>query len=107
VAAEPSRVTAAGLVRDTPTDRGRALVDRLSADAGARAAFLAACEAGAEAAVDRTDGLRVTLAEGRILHLRPSGNAPEMRLYTEAETPAAAQALLEAGLAALGRALDG
>lgn len=36
--------------------------------------------------VDETDGLRMTLADQRIVHLRPSGNAPELRCYAEAET---------------------
>lgn len=36
--------------------------------------------------VNVTDGLRITLADERIIHLRPSGNAPELRCYAEAET---------------------
>lgn len=44
------------------------------------------------------DGLRVTLGNGRIIHFRPSGNAPEMRCYVEAETEVAANDLLQAGL---------
>lgn len=35
--------------------------------------------------IDETDGLRITLADNRIVHLRPSGNAPELRCYAEAE----------------------
>jgi len=35
--------------------------------------------------IDHTDGLRITLADNRIVHLRPSGNAPELRCYAEAE----------------------
>jgi phosphomannomutase len=34
--------------------------------------------------VDDTDGLRITLADQTIVHLRPSGNAPELRCYAEA-----------------------
>jgi phosphomannomutase len=44
------------------------------------------------------DGLRVTLANGRIVHLRPSGNAPEMRCYVEAESEDEAKALLGRGI---------
>ena len=36
--------------------------------------------------VDTTDGLRTTFANGEIIHLRPSGNAPELRCYNEAHT---------------------
>ncbi|PKF63065.1 phosphomannomutase [Psychromonas sp. psych-6C06] len=40
--------------------------------------------------VDQTDGLRVTLADNSVIHLRPSGNAPELRCYAEACTYAQA-----------------
>jgi phosphomannomutase len=36
--------------------------------------------------VDTTDGLRATFANGEIVHLRPSGNAPELRCYNEAHS---------------------
>ncbi|WP_229618467.1 phosphomannomutase [Vibrio parahaemolyticus] len=36
--------------------------------------------------VDTTDGLRLTLKSGMIVHLRASGNAPELRCYAEADT---------------------
>jgi len=32
---------------------------------------------------DLTDGLRATFKNGTIVHLRPSGNAPELRIYAE------------------------
>jgi phosphomannomutase len=48
--------------------------------------------------VDRTDGLRATLSSGEIVHLRPSGNAPEMRCYTEGATSARAGALIAEAL---------
>ena len=35
--------------------------------------------------IDETDGLRMILADGSIVHLRPSGNAPELRCYAEAD----------------------
>lgn len=44
------------------------------------------------------DGLRVTLSDGRIIHFRPSGNAPEMRCYVEAGNEQASAALLHQGL---------
>jgi len=36
--------------------------------------------------MDQTDGVRMTFANDEIIHLRPSGNAPEFRCYTEAAT---------------------
>jgi phosphomannomutase len=51
--------------------------------------------------IDRTDGLRLTLESGVVIHLRPSGNAPEMRCYVEAATPETASATLKNMLAKL------
>ncbi|WDE99019.1 phosphomannomutase [Lentisphaera profundi] len=34
--------------------------------------------------VDTTDGVRVNFANKEVIHLRPSGNAPELRCYNEA-----------------------
>ena len=48
---------------------------------------------------DKTDGLRVTLADGAVIHLRPSGNAPEFRCYVEAATHGEAEALLKRAMA--------
>jgi phosphomannomutase len=36
--------------------------------------------------IDTTDGLRMTLSNGEVVHLRPSGNAPELRCYAEASS---------------------
>ncbi|PTB99319.1 phosphomannomutase [Marinobacter sp. Z-F4-2] len=45
--------------------------------------------------IDFTDGLRVTLQNEQIVHLRPSGNAPELRCYCEAKHPEEARRLIE------------
>ncbi|MNF64605.1 hypothetical protein D3C84_463450 [compost metagenome] len=44
--------------------------------------------------VDTTDGLRLTLSDNCIIHLRPSGNAPELRCYAEASDINHAQTLV-------------
>ncbi len=49
--------------------------------------------------VDETDGLRISFAGGEIVHLRPSGNAPELRCYAESDSPSKAEALVDLGLA--------
>ena len=49
--------------------------------------------AGEADGIDRTDGLRIHFAGGDIIHLRPSGNAPELRCYTESDSPERAAAL--------------
>jgi len=86
----PARFTHSDRIKDFPTelsqarlaamtsgdpDRDRAAVEAVFADAF-----------GPVAGLDTTDGLRITFASGEIAHLRPSGNAPELRAYTEADT---------------------
>jgi phosphomannomutase len=105
VAAEPARFTAADRLQGVATEKSKALVADFDTNAAKRAVFLARFS-GQEVAVDRTDGLRMTLADGRIVHLRPSGNAPELRLYVEADSVQAAREVLATGLQALTTELD-
>jgi phosphomannomutase len=100
VAQEPARFTAADRLENTPTEAAAALLARLTGSPPDLAALLARLEERA-VATDLTDGLRVTLASGRVLHLRPSGNAPEFRIYAEAESAAAAQGLMGRAFALL------
>lgn len=44
--------------------------------------------------VDNTDGLRIYFEDNKVVHLRPSGNAPEFRCYVEGETEECAKDLL-------------
>lgn len=100
----PSCFTAADRLQDVPTTASAALIDHLSATVEARAGFF---DTGApEISVDMTDGLRVHFSGGRVVHLRPSGNAPECRCYTEAESAAEAQSLLQAHMDKLRAALS-
>jgi phosphomannomutase len=48
--------------------------------------------------IDLTDGLRVSFSNGDIVHLRPSGNAPELRCYAESDTQLKAQLLCDSCL---------
>ncbi|MBU2870046.1 phosphomannomutase [Colwellia sp. E2M01] len=43
---------------------------------------------------DVTDGLRITMSNNDIIHLRPSGNAPELRCYAESDNEVTAQTLV-------------
>ena len=100
VAVEPPVFTVADRLQEVDRDRMTSLVVALATDGDARAQFLMAL-GGQEAACDLTDGVRMTLVDGRLVHVRPSGNAPELRLYVEAKDAGAAQSLLSAGLAHL------
>lgn len=109
VRALPARFTAADRLQGIAPERATLWLSHLAQDPQTRAAFLVACgAAGArEERLDQTDGLRMTRADGAIIHLRPSGNAPEFRVYAEAASAAAAASLLEAGLAEVAAALRG
>ena len=97
VASQPPRFTAADRLQEVPTDISKALVAELDTNKAKLADFIGQMN-GKPAGVDRTDGLRITLSDGRIVHLRPSGNAPELRLYVEADSVDAARAALAQGL---------
>lgn len=98
-AALPSCFTAADRLQGIEQDRSGPFLAQLKQDAAARAAFFNTMPA--EQEVDHTDGLRVTFEGGAVVHLRPSGNAPEFRCYTEATSPQDAQSLLHTHLNAL------
>lgn len=87
----PRRYTASDRLKDFPA---AVAASRLAALAAERAAIVREFPGlGAVSALDLTDGLRITFASGEVVHLRPSGNAPELRCYTEADDPARAAAL--------------
>lgn len=88
----PRRYTASDRLQGVATDKSLALVAQLTDDPLARQSFFAAL--GLEKNVDLTDGLRVSFASGDIVHLRPSGNAPELRCYGEADAAAKAERLV-------------
>ncbi|HHN8373416.1 TPA: phosphomannomutase [Morganella morganii] len=44
--------------------------------------------------LNTVDGLRMLLSDGNIIHLRPSGNAPELRCYAEADSSEAAKSIV-------------
>lgn len=89
VATLPPRVARSGRLEEVPPERTAILLDKLRADAQA---FLG--EQGRVKAASEIDGLRYELASGDVIHFRPSGNAPELRCYTEASTAARADDLL-------------
>lgn len=88
----PARFTSATLIREFPRDRGARLVAEL-APAEFEPAF------GPVARTDCTDGLRIYFAAGDVIHLRPSGNADEFRIYACADTAARAQEITTIGTA--------
>lgn len=93
----PERFTQADRIQNLPTHKSLQLIERLANEPDVLQAFVQ-FTGSRVVSTDQTDGLRITLASQDIVHLRPSGNAPEMRCYTEAATPLQAQQLLSASL---------
>ncbi len=91
----PARFTASDRIKNYPTDHSRALLDSLQHNHAAVSSLFGDC-AGDAVTVDDTDGLRIQFAQDEIIHLRPSGNAPELRIYTEAADPQRAKQLNQA-----------
>ncbi|MGB5671231.1 MAG: phosphomannomutase, partial [Sedimenticolaceae bacterium] len=87
----PPRFTASDRLKEFPTALSARHIGRLAESRGAIMEQFP--EMGPVADVDQTDGLRVTFENGEVVHLRPSGNAPELRCYTEADSAERAQAL--------------
>lgn len=54
---------------------------------------------GAITSLDATDGLRIRFDNGDVAHVRPSGNADELRIYSVANTQARADEIAEMGVA--------
>jgi phosphomannomutase len=100
LASLPQRFTASDRLEDFPTALSRQRIGALTAD-GASAITQAFPDFGAVREVSTVDGLRITFASEEVVHLRPSGNAPELRCYTEASTEARAVELNAQALAVL------
>ena len=93
----PARRTATDRLSDVSRGASLALTDALiAADRAVLPGGL-----GGILSVDTTDGARVTFESDVIVTVRPSGNAPELRCYVEAESDESARAILEATLAKL------
>ena len=95
----PARYTASDRLKEFPTEKSRELLAEWETSPATLVQVL-----GLEASVahiDTTDGLRTTLDNGDIVHLRPSGNAPELRCYCESDEQAKASSLVQKCLRAL------
>jgi phosphomannomutase len=86
----PQRFTSSDRIKEFPTELSQKCLNRLNSGDFARdktaieAIFKE--EFGPVSILDSTDGLRITFENSEVVHLRPSGNAPEFRCYNEADT---------------------
>lgn len=98
----PARFTHSDRIQNFPTalSQARLVALQTGSEVQQRLAFeqIFGGVSGSVESLDTTDGLRATFANQEVIHLRPSGNAPELRCYTEA---ASAQRAAEGNAAVL------
>ncbi|MCV6591412.1 MAG: phosphomannomutase [Silicimonas sp.] len=98
----PKRRTATDRLQDVPREASLAIVEAvLSGDMSVLPEGLGALDG-----IDRTDGVRMRFSSGITVHIRPSGNAPELRCYVEAASDVAAGRVLDETLRGLRKAVD-
>ncbi len=97
----PQRFTSADLIDDVPEDQ--IAVFRTQSSDTSRMQELAdqlfqGSNMGAITDINVVDGVRIRFASNDIIHFRPSGNAPQFRVYTNADTQARADELVRLSL---------
>ncbi len=98
VAALPGRYTYSDRIKNFPTEQSHGFLKCVQMDGRLQSSV--AGKPTPPHSTDTTDGVRMTFADGDIVHLRASGNAPELRCYAEAGSLEEARALC---MGALGR----
>jgi phosphomannomutase len=98
----PRRFTFSDRLKNFPTEKSKEKIAELySGDAPKDIRALETVfghDFGDVDSLDTTDGLRITFVSGEVVHLRPSGNAPEFRCYTEADTETRAGEMNRTGM---------
>ena len=107
----PARFGQAGLLRDFPRSTGMSIMRELNPALSHRfhhsneiaellnSIFTAENGFSSIASADYTDGVCIYFTNGDIAHIRPSGNADELRVYAVADSPDRASAIVALGIA--------
>lgn len=90
----PQRFTHSDRLKDFPQTQSQKILSRYADKDGAVRFESDFVQLSAQVlSIDQTDGIRFALTNEEIIHFRPSGNAPEFRCYTEANSVARAKEL--------------
>ena len=96
----PERYTQAGLIDNFDMATSAKIIEALSGDIDKamnliNKVFLKDHGFGDVESIDTTDGVRIYFDNGDVAHLRPSGNAPQLRMYSNANTQERADQIVE------------
>jgi phosphomannomutase len=101
----PKRFSRAALLKQFPRATALKIVGRFSPPADAQAIkkdlsqfFTPALGFAGIDRLDYTDGVRILFTNGEVAHVRPSGNADELRIYAVADTQSRADAMAAMGI---------
>lgn len=93
----PQRFTHSDRIQNFPTEKSLAILEHGKMNPEELLLKLGFTDLKVES-INTTDGLRLSLTNDVIIHLRPSGNAPELRCYAEAASFDTAKALVNSVL---------
>ena len=87
----PSRFTQAGLIDNFPIEVSARMVSRYAQDTPENREELGQYFStekgfGEVTSFDTLDGIRITFSNGDVAHMRPSGNAPQLRIYSVSDS---------------------
>lgn len=96
----PERFTQAGLIDNFPIEISRQIMGKITDDSTENRQFLREFFKdeqgfGEVTHINVLDGIRIFFENGDIAHLRPSGNAPQLRVYSVAQTQERADEIVE------------
>jgi phosphomannomutase len=98
----PKRFTQAGLLDDFPREISLAILAKLAQNDESSQDLIKNCfdsSFGGVKSINSVDGVRITFTNGDVAHIRPSGNAPQLRIYSVAGSQERADEIVALGLA--------
>ncbi|MEI6462852.1 MAG: phosphomannomutase [bacterium] len=82
----PARVTYSSKLDNFPLEKSKLIIEELGKDESKLKLQISNVVNSKISEVNTLDGIRLIFENGDIVHIRPSGNAPELRIYTESSS---------------------
>lgn len=97
----PERYAQAGLLDNFPREASLKIVETLAANDERAKQLINSCFGegfGKVVSINSIDGVRMVFSSGDIAHIRPSGNAPQLRIYSVANSQERADEIVALGI---------